>query len=351
MFYLKIYDLYMNDLFEISGIEQVSKQESARKWISAYLEDVLLHMDDRSGTLHENTFYLNSSDSLETLLTLNLQGKKVLTVSGSGEFAHAFISAGAQEVCSFDISPAACFYTELRHAALCELEMSDYLTLFGSWAIPTEEIDDLEEIETPLLDINIYEKIESSLSEEAKAYFRALFQEPMLFYSRFGRGNNFARSRWNPKTKYNRLVGDIIKDEDEYNRLREKAKRVVFKGLIQNAFHMEEFIASEKPDVIYISNIGYEPDVMMLLAKKYLDLGVAGVICTTSSNDSKFNDTSGEYDYDFSNFYYLGRKLGVGDVFEYKLYDKMRRLSEIVTVEVLGTDKSADYGLTLKVGV
>lgn len=135
----------MNDLLEKPGMEQVSKKESARKWTLVYLENVQLHMDDRSGTLHENTFYLNSSDSLESLLKLQLQGEKVLTVSGSGEFSHAFIQAGAREVCNFDISPAACFYTELRHLALCELEMSDYITLFGSWIIPDDDDDSIRE--------------------------------------------------------------------------------------------------------------------------------------------------------------------------------------------------------------
>src|SRR3989344_1764590 len=137
---------------------------------------------NRWGVPQENSFYLNSSDSLETLMGLNFEGKKVLTVSGSGEFAHAFVNGGAEEVCGLD--------------------MDDYMKLFGNWVNSREN-----DIVKLIWDKVIYKKVEPYLSPEAKKFFNMMFEEPELVNLDDETWGGFARVRFNKKTRYNRLVG------------------------------------------------------------------------------------------------------------------------------------------------
>lgn len=154
--------------------------------------------ENRWGVPQENSFYLNSSDSLETLMGLDFDGKKVLTVSGSGEFAHAFINGGAKEVCCFDISPVAAFNSELRHTALCVLDMDDYMKLFGNWVNGQE--DDIVKL---IWDKEVYKKVETYLSAEAKTFFNMMFEEPELVNLDNETWGGFARVRFNRKTRHN----------------------------------------------------------------------------------------------------------------------------------------------------
>lgn len=312
--------------------------------IPEYVRETLRQKEEeRMGSNQENSFYLNSSDSLTTLMALDLQGKKVLTVSGSGEFSHVFINDGAAEVCNFDISPAAAFNAELRHTALSILDMDDYMKLFGGWLTA----DETEEDQT-LLDAEIYQKIEADLSKEAQIYFKTLFQTPGLInYEKSW--NGFARSRYNRETKHNRLIGDIIKDESQYKALQAKAREATFRQVITDVADMETLVETFKPDMLYISNIGYQPERTIGIAKTYIDQGVPEVICTISPNDSEFTDSRGLHDYDSNNLYYDGQVLKVGSTFMYELWDKENHEYVQVKAEVIGINRAIDYGLALKI--
>lgn len=313
--------------------------------ISKYIEKILYEIKNGRISPPENIFYLNSSDSLESLMNMDLKDKKVLTVSGSGEFAHAFISAGAKEVCNFDISAAAIFYSELRQVALCELEMQDYVRLFGSW-IKNEENKNSKE-EKPILDINVYKKIETKLSEEARIYFELLFKTPeLLIYEKYK--NLFSQARSNKKIKYDGLIGGIIKDEAQYETLREKAKAITFKLTIcdiTDTKKTKELIEKYKPNLIYISNIGYSPDKTIALAIKLIELGVTEVICTINSvKDGYFSSP-----YDSEGFYYSNKKLELNSKFVFESYDEETDEVREINAEVVGIDKNANFGLTLKI--
>ncbi len=315
-----------------------------RSEIPRYLADVLRQTEGDGGAQQESSFYLNSSDSLATLLDEDFEGKRVLTVSGSGEFAHTFIHGGATEVCNFDISPAAAFFSELRHVSLCTLDMIDYVGLLGGWA---KRVGSDETI--PLLDREIYKKVEDSLSEEAQLFFKTLFDTPKLM--NHAKGNNwygFSRSRTNRKTRFNRLVGDVIKDEDEYDALQDKARKIEFTQVICDAKSMEGLAKSYNPNLIYLSNIGYEPAVTIGLAEKYIALGVPEVMCTISSNESEFNDPYSIHTEGVDKFYYDDLVLRQGSTFKYILRDKETYEPTEVTIKVVGTDRNADYGLALK---
>ena len=298
---------------------------------------------NRWGVPQENSFYLNSSDSLETLMGLNFEGKKVLTVSGSGEFAHAFVNGGAEEVCCFDISPVAAFNSELRHAALCVLDMDDYMKLFGNWVNSREN-----DIVKLIWDKVIYKKVEPYLSPEAKNFFNMMFEEPELVNLDDETWGGFARVRFNKKTRYNRLVGDIITKEEDYIALQDKARRVKFTQVICDAHTLDLLVGNVQPDLIYIGNIGYYPDKTIKIGQKYIANGTPEVICTVSSNDKEFNDSHLQHPDSYKFLYYQDKKIEPGSKIAYELYDKDTQEFTEVPIEVVGTDKNADYGLVLK---
>lgn len=293
----------------------------------------------------ENSFYLNSSDSLDALMSESFSGKRVMTVSGSGEFAHIFIYGGATEICSFDISPAAAFNSELRHKALCTLSMDDYIKLFCPWMALSGSFKEGSE----LYDQDCYEKVRDHLSEPAKVYFDLIVRSSKIRYAPDRNWNGFARARYNKKHKTNRLIGDIIKDEEEYKALQEKAKKVKFTQVICDATDMVELTRSFSPDCMYLSNVGYYPGKTFPLAQKYVDVGVGAVYCTVSKNDDHFIDTHGEHGYDMDNYFFNGQMLKRGSRFMFETYAYRDDEGVSAVVETVGMDRAADYGLLFKV--
>lgn len=306
-------------------------------------KEIRTSKENRWGIPQENSFYLNSSDSLEILMALDFEGKKVLTVSGSGEFAHTFINGGAEEVVCFDISPVAAFNSELRHTALCVLNMEDYMKLFGNWV--DRKFNDKAR---PIWDKDVYQKVESHLSDETKTFFKTMFDEPELANLDDETWGGFSRIRYNKKTRHNRLVGDIITKEEDYIALQEKARKVKFTQVICDAQTLDLLVGNIQPDLIYISNIGYYPDKTIKIGQKYVTNGVPEVMCTISSNEEEFNDTHLRHPNSIGSFYYHDEKIEPGSKITYELYDEEGYDFAQVPIEVVGTDKNADYGLVLK---
>lgn len=342
------------DLSDVTGIKKETFYESLgdfKQSVPEYIKKTVVEKGNVKGTPHENAFYVNSSDSLIALMRTKFEGKRVLTVSGSGEFSHAFINGGAEVVRNFDISAAAAFYSELRHVALCRLNMQDYIKLLDSWIKKEHtsvEGESEEETQVPFIDLETYKKVESLLSDEAKKYFEILFQTPELINAK-PQFAGFVRVRFNGENENNRIVGEIIKNEDDYKVLQEKAKKTKFEQVVCDVNKMTDLASEFKPDTMYISNIGYTPKATFGIAKTYLDLGVPEVICTVSSHEVLFNDTMVHHKQGHKYFYFNDVKLNIGDKFSYFLTDNETLVETKIRVEVLGTDKIATHGLLLKV--
>lgn len=315
---------------------QYSSLGDPKTFVSQYLKETVTEQENSDGMGHKHSLYLNSSDSLDSLMKLNFNDKKVLTVSGSGEFSHLFINDGASEIVSFDVSPVAAFNSELRHVALCALDMKDYTKLFGGWLLNRKK-----DFVTSIWDKGIYEKLKENISEMSRTYFDSVFNEPSLINSR-GDYAGFARVRLNRERRWNRLVGDIITDKDTYKELQMKARSAKFTQVIADAEEMGKIVESTSPDTIYLSNIGYFPDHTIGIAKKYIDQGVPEVICTLQSLGSNYSN------HEFGSYYYQDNKLITGDNVIFDLRGEDGSFLENVKVQIVGTDTNADYGLTIK---
>ncbi len=308
------------------------------QYIPAYLELIKKSLgEELSHANYELAFFLNSSDSLTSLKQLDQKGKKVMTVAGSGEFSHVFIKNGASEIQSFDVSPAAAFNAELRHMALCSLQMADYLKLFSSW---TEGWDDTNN-DYPIYDQDTYLKIKDKLSAEAQLYFDLLFREPELItFHREVVLQGFARTRINKKHGFNRLIGDIITTEEEYDELQKKAKKVKFAQVICRVNEIADLIASQKPDQIYQSNIGFTLDRVVKNAYANANNG-SEVVCTVGLGTEDLKETEG-------NFFYQGKKIEIGDEITHEIKDHNQDTVQ-VPIRIIGLDGSATFGVTIMI--
>ncbi len=105
---------------------------------------------------------------------LSLQGKRVLTVSASGDHVLNAWMFGAKDVQAFDLNLASRHYTELKLAALQTLDRRAFIDFF------TREGDD------PLC-MGRYQKMRGRLGEDARAFWDRVYAEA-------GRGDRLRRS-------------------------------------------------------------------------------------------------------------------------------------------------------------
>ena len=96
---------------------------------------------------------------------LDIEGKKILSITGSGDQIINPILMGAKEVVGFDVNKRAEFITHLKIAAIKSLSYEEFLDFFGSKSTK------------PSFDYEIYKKIEKELPDTIKRFFTKIFAE------------------------------------------------------------------------------------------------------------------------------------------------------------------------------
>lgn len=262
---------------------------------------------------HFYTFYLNASDPLSLLEKhINVEGEHVLTVGSNGDFAKILMEKGAKQVDVFDISLPGVFYNELGMVALQELDFEMYRMCMNGWK------DKVLGSSQGMFHEGIYHELRGFLSEQARVYFDTLMTCPELFaeqYFDFGQRREHKLPREMAKSdsdQYVTLVGSLIKDKDAYKKLQQKARETpvsfswasanaMVKNIAQANGTDDEFVndvlKSEKlfsPEytekfaqinTVYLSNVAYEPEKQIALAKQFLKAGVGRVIMTMRANE------------------------------------------------------------------
>ena len=267
-----------------------------------------------NGLEHLETFYLNSSDSIELLKKhIDVQGEHVVTVGASGDFAKIFLQKGAKSVDVFDISLPAIFYNELSMVALQELDFESYKDFINFWKMNENQDGEQAFKILSIFEVHIYAAVRGFLSEQARAYFDELIKKEKMFKKTGKVFSKFAQIREQRGRGPERngtaitLIGDLIKDEAEYLDLQNKARATEtnFSWVSVNA--IAESIARSKgavdfpafdtnnrerllpaqlsdnlsgTDTVYLSNIDYAPEQQVLLAKLFLQAGVKRVLLT-----------------------------------------------------------------------
>ncbi len=285
------------------------------------------------------SLYLNSSDSLRNLERLSFDGKKILTVAGSGDFPLAMIDRGASEVHVLDISMPGCFFSELKIIAARELSYKEYEKMFGTITPWERDRREEEEYVAPIFDVEIYKKIKPFLSEQAALYFDTIFTPGYEDLSKI-----------HLKQSWLGLIADTLKHETGFLRHRYTkpgfwneeeqlpiAIRVPFLGDADRFEGLKKRINSVQWDVkqgdvkgidlgnydlIYLSNVGYD-EVYPHTACRLIKRGARRIIISATSAPTMEQS-----------------KRGIGAVID---------LGEGITAKVIGIDKSVFLSYTLDI--
>lgn len=220
---------------------------------------------------HREAFYCVTSDHLPTVRErIDVKDKAVATVASNGDFWEIFAAGGAKSVQVFDISLPALMYSELKLAALENLNLQDYQALLRQ---PYEE-----KLEGGFFSAEIYERIRDRLTPQAQAYFDGLLrvENAPLMDSKSNTSSSFIRFRRNPV-----FVSDIISDETEYRKLQDSVGRVDLRFSLLDINKDQEQIASN--EVVYISNINYDLDEALKTASTLAERGSTVIMATAEA--------------------------------------------------------------------
>ena len=157
----------------------------------------------------------------------DFKNKDVLTVIGSGDQALSAIYKGCKNVDIFDINKLSYYFLMLKKHAIEALTYDEYLSFFNP-ATKYKIIDEL------------YLKISKSISDEnIKKFWDLIFTNSHIFYFLFLDTN----------LSINRVKNNIpyLKNENEYNQLKEKINNVEF-----------NYIGGELTDIINLSKKRYD---------------------------------------------------------------------------------------------
>jgi len=221
---------------------------------------------------HDEAFYCLASDDLRGLREkVDVRGKRVTTVASNGDVWQMFAEGGAEEIEIFDVSLPALWFSELKLTGLENLNFDDYTELFGRGK------DDLlarQKAGAGPIDKDIYQKIRPRLSPQARTFFDGLTGD--------GGSRLASTNPWNGLIRYREndlFIGDIIKDREEYERLRARSKQTRYSIRLLDI--NEENRRFTPDDVVFISNINYMLRDSLSLAGNLAADG-ATVLLTTS---------------------------------------------------------------------
>lgn len=269
----KAVELYILNDLERARLKEADLTQPEKDRLWKIMDDITYPTDPAaSRKAHDYMFYLNTSDAIEQIETrINFPTKNVLTIGGSGDFAQLFLRTGSKHIEVCDVSMPGLFWNELKMAALRKLRFDDYQSFFDlenedSWFHPF-----------------LYRIIKKELSTQAQEFFHSWIEHSKDDPDFFDRKPFFLQTRemWSPGgDQYIQTVGSIVKTESAYCGLQKTAERTSVHFRHQDVSH---FLRSAKKfDTVYLSNVGYEPEVTSKLAADFLRAGSSRVFFSLS---------------------------------------------------------------------
>ncbi len=179
--------------------------------------------------------YSFSTENLSYLEKINLEGKDVLTVTGSFDQAFNLVFEGARKICNFDTNVNTVFFAHLKMAAMKAFSYQEYLNFFfGENKMPYE----------------MYQRLLFFLPEAVGTYWNHMYE---LFSND---GNALMNSRLLEKTSdiKNTILGNpYLYSEENYERTRSRLNEVEMEFTEKNVLEIGE--GSELYDAMLFSNI------------------------------------------------------------------------------------------------
>lgn len=175
---------------------------------------------------------------------IGLQGKRVLTIVGSGDQVLNAYWLGARQVMGFDINMRAYYIAQLKFAAVQALTRNDFLRFFGA--------------QQPNVGFqySLYQDMRPYLTERARSFFDRAYRKFQNRGSRLVRSEYFRqRSRYKKVTPTQ--INPFLRSDREYLRLRSILLRAIpFRFIcadISNVLRATS-IKDSKFDVVNLSN-------------------------------------------------------------------------------------------------
>ena len=108
-----------------------------------------------------SSIYSFSTENLSYLEKINLDGKDVLTVTGSFDQTFNLIYEGAKKICNFDTNVNTVFYAQLKMAAMKAFSYQEYLQFFFG---------------DSKMDYGMYQRLIPFLEEPFLEYWNSIYQ-------------------------------------------------------------------------------------------------------------------------------------------------------------------------------
>jgi len=221
--------------------------------------------------------YAFTNEDLETLIeSVDSKGKRLLGVIGSGDHMLSSIWQGCDNYVGVDISIFACFFAELKFAAIKKLDYDAFKVFLG---VP--HINDSPEDISAFSEEN-YGQLRSELSETATYFFDNIigyqFVETVFNSEPVDSGVHrpIPRERKVPLTLHylvNRTPSEemqripFLKTEDAYNATQEKLQQMHTPIFRVGGIETIDDSIDGNFDMIYVSNVHLTPTSLITLEK------------------------------------------------------------------------------------
>ncbi len=274
----------LDELYDRQGItpEFIAERLALRSPVTVRLlvreEDEL----EEATAHHVDVMYANSSDPLGLLRKqVHVERKRVLTVTGSGDLLPLFKAAGAETVESFDVSWVAALWGELKLRAFQRLDFETLIKCFAWKGLRGREPKDQWHC---LIDPEIYrDRLREVVSDRARLVFDGLLTgDPDKQISlRPADVDHDQPNQGVTRFRENDLLTQVIRSREELQQLQDQLRGVEYGFRWQP---LDAAIAKRGIDVLYMSNIGYQPNQIMGYVHRALRQGIKKVYFTMTDH-------------------------------------------------------------------
>jgi hypothetical protein len=177
---------------------------------------------------------------------LNIKGKSILTVCGSGDQVINAYLLGAKKVVAFDLNRRVEFITKLKLAAIEALNYEEFLDFFG------------KNMQTRgMFNYSLYKRIKKGLDPETSRFFDRLYKEFRFKGDKLAASYEYFRTREEDSAKRTKLMNGYLKNESSYLKARERIHSLNLEFIpcdVQKLIKNKK-LKNKKFDIINLSNV------------------------------------------------------------------------------------------------
>lgn len=240
-------------------LADISKRWSVMTQTELYLETrepdpeiAVQEADDRKFHKNSAAYSWNNEPASHLSEIMNYKGKKGFGVLASGDQPFIFFQLGLSAYLGFDITQVACFWNELKPAAIRNLSRKEFkaFTLGNNSGYSDEPEKTVSVVRT----VAFYDGLRDHLTDYAKNFFDKIIEKgsnrnciaSLLKDGCYFRGDFFG---------YRGNEVPYLQDDKTYAKLQKSLEKAPYKMIWQDLNGAIDMVPNEKFDMIFISNI------------------------------------------------------------------------------------------------